>query len=311
MNHITSFIVTHMNTPHCICPRLTLAALLASLGAGLSGSADTIYGLGSGGFIFTFDSAAPGTTTAPVAVTGLGGSSLVGIDIRPADSKLYGVGTGNKVFTINPVTGVASDVTATSFLGTAVGGGLGAGSNFGVDFNPVANRLRIVSDADTNLRVFGPSETVDPSLSYQTGDANFGVNPNVTSVAYTNPDTNPGTGTTLYGLDTSLNILVRHNTGPGFQNLETIGALGVDFASASGFDLNVAGTAFGAFHDSGADVSRLYTINLGTGAASLVGDIGGGQHLLDIAVTPVPEPGSYTALAGGLLVAFAAWRRLR
>jgi hypothetical protein len=300
-----------MNSIHRLLSRRTLAALLASLGAGLVSSADTIYGLGAGGFIFTFDSASPGTATAPVAVTGLGGSTLVGIDIRPADGRLYGVGTGNKVFTINPVTGVASDVTASSFLGTAVGGGLGSGSNFGVDFNPVANRLRIVSDADTNLRVFGPSETVDPLLRYQTGDANFGANPNVTSVAYTNPDTDVGTGTTLYGLDTTLDILVRHNTGPGFQNLETIGSLGVDFSSASGFDLNVAGTAYGAFHDSAEDVSRLYRINLGTGAASLVGDIGSTQHLLDIAVTPVPEQGAYSAIAGGLLVAFAAWRRVR
>lgn len=300
-----------MNSIHRILSRRTLAVLLASLGAGLSSSASTIYGLGSGGFLFTFDSASPGTATAPVAVTGLGGSTLVGIDIRPADGRLYGVGTGNKVFTINPITGAASDVTAASFFGTAVGGGLGSGSNFGVDFNPVANRLRIVSDADTNLRVFGPSETVDPSLMYQTGDANFGANPHVTSVAYTNPDTDAGTGTTLYGLDTSLDVLVRHNTGPGFQNLETIGALGVDFASASGFDLNVDGTAYGAFHDSADGVSRLYRINLGTGAASLVGDIGGAQQLVDIAVTPVPEQGSYAAIAGGLLVAFAAWRRVR
>jgi hypothetical protein len=58
-------------------------------------------------------------------------------------------------------------------------------------------------------------------------------------------------------------------------------------------------------------VSRLYTLNLGTGAATLVGDIGGGQQILDLAVTPVPEPETYAAMAGGMLVAFAAWRRRR
>lgn len=300
-----------MNSIHRLVSCRTVAALLASLGAGVSSSADTVYGLGSGGFLFAFDSASPGVTTTPIAVTGLGGSALVGIDIRPADGQLYGVGTGNKIFTINPITGAATDVTAASFLATAVGGGLGPGLNFGVDFNPVANRLRIVSDADTNLRVFGPSETVDPSLSYQAGDANFGANPTVTSVAYTNPDTDAGTGTTLYGLDTALDILVRHNTAPGFQNLQTIGSLGVDFSSASGFDINVAGTAYGAFHDAGDGVSRLYRIDLGTGAASLMGDIGGAQQLVDIAVKPVPDQGPYTVIAGSLLFALAAWRRVR
>lgn len=288
-----------------------MAALAAALATASSANADTIYGLGSGGFIFTFNGSTPGTTGSPVAVTGLGGSTLLGIDIRPADGLLYGVGTGNKVFTINPTSGLATDVTAASFLGTAVGGGLGAGSSFGIDFNPAANRLRVVSEADTNLRLFGSAETVDSALVYQAGDVNFGINPNITTVAYTNPDTNPGTGTTLYGLDTTLNVLVRHNTAPGFQNLETIGALGVDFAAASGFDINVAGTAYGAFHDVGAGVSRLYTLNLGTGAATLVGDIGGGQQILDLAVTPVPEPETYAAMAGGMLVAFAAWRRRR
>lgn len=296
---------------HLPCGFQKLVAAMIAVGAASTPRADTLYGLSSGGFIFTFDSATPGSIASSVAVTGLGGSTLVGIDIRPADNLLYGVGTGNKVFTINPVTGVASDVTAASFLGTALGGGLGAGSNFGVDFNPAANRLRVVSDADTNLRLFGTAETVDAALTYQAGDVNFGANPNITSVAYTNPDTNPGTGTTLYGLDTALNTLVRHNTAPGFQNLETIGALGVDFAAASGFDINVAGMAFGAFHDSGAGTSRLYSLNLGTGAATLVGNIGGGHQIVDLAVTPVPEPEAYAAIAGGLLVGFAAWRRRR
>lgn len=271
--------------------------------------AETLYGLGSGNFIFNFNSASPGTISTPVAVTGLGGSTLLGIDYRPADSTLYAVGSGDKVFAINPATGVATDVTAASLLGTAVGGGLGSGTEFGIDFNPVVNRLRIVSDADKNLRVFGASENVDASLTYQAADPNFGVNPNITAVAYTNPDTNPGTGTTLYGLDTGLNVLVKHNTAPGFQDLQTIGALGVDFAGASGFDISISGTAFGGFYNSGLGNSQLYTIDLGTGAATLVGSIGSGTQVLDLAA--VPEPETYALIGGAALVGFAAWRRTR
>ncbi len=282
------------------------AAVIALLG---NIQAETIYGLGSGNFIFNFNSTAPGTISTPVAITGLGGSTLLGIDYRPADSTLYAVGSGDKVFAINPATGAATDVTAASLLGTAVGGGLGSGTEFGIDFNPVVNRLRIVSDADKNLRIFGASENVDASLTYQAADPNFGVNPNITAVAYTNPDTDPGTGTTLYGVDTSLNVLVRHNTSPGFQNLQTIGPLGIDFGAASGFDISISGTAFGGFYNSGLGDSQLYTIDLGTGAATLVGSIGSGTQVLDLAA--VPEPETYAMLFGGVLVGFAAWRRTR
>lgn len=282
------------------------AALLALLPAA---QAETIYGLGSGNFIFSFDSGSPGTATSPVAITGLGSSTLLGIDYRPADGLLYGVGTGDKVFSINPVSGAATDVTAASLLGTAVGGGLGGGTEFGIDFNPVVNRLRIVSDADKNLRIFGAAENVDASLVYQVGDANFGANPNITAVAYTNPDTNPATGTTLYGIDTALNVLVLHNTAPGFQNLQTLGSLGVDFPAASGFDISASGTAYAGFYDPGAGVSQLYTLNLGTGSASLVGSIGGGAQVLDLAA--VPEPETYALMFSGALVGFAAWRRSR
>lgn len=264
--------------------------------------AETLVGLGSGNFIFSFDSLTPGTISTPVAVTGLGGSTLLGIDYRPADGGLYGIGTGDRVFSINRATGVATDVTAASFLTS-----LGGGTDFGIDFNPAVNRLRIVSDADTNLRVFGASQNVDASLVYQTGDPNFGANPSVTAVAYTNPDNNPGTGTTLYGIDTALDILVLHNTAPGFQNLSTVGSLGVSAPGATGFDISISGTAYAAFHN-GTD-SQLYTINLATGAATFAGAVGGGMIIQDL--TAVPEPETYAAMAGGALVAFAAWRRVR
>jgi hypothetical protein len=282
----------------CVRPILLASALL--LGAPLL-QAETLYGLGTGNFLFQFDSLAPGTVTTPVAVTGLGGSTLLGIDVRPADGLIYGIGTGDRVFSIQPSTGVATDVTSASFLTS-----LGSGTQFGIDFNPVVNRLRIVSDADTNLRIFGTGMSTDSSLAFQSGDSNFGINPTVTAVAYTNPDNDPATGTTLFGIDTALNVLVQHNTSPGFQNLQTIGALGVDIADVSGFDISLSGTAYGAFHNGSA--SELYTIDLLTGSATLVGSIGSEIQIRDLAVA-VPEPQTYATMAGASLVAFAVWRR--
>jgi hypothetical protein len=282
----------------CFRPALIASALL--LGAPIL-RAETLYGLGTGNFLFRFDSLTPGTVTTPVSVSGLGGSTLLGIDVRPADGLIYGIGTGDRVFSIQPTTGVATDVTSASFLTS-----LGSGTQFGIDFNPVVNRLRIVSDADTNLRIFGTGMSSDTSLAFQTGDVNFGINPTVTAVGYTNPDNDSATGTTLFGIDTALNVLVQHNTSPGFQNLQTIGALGVDIADVSGFDIAQSGTAYAAFQNGTA--SELYTINLLTGSASLVGTIGGDIQIRDLAVA-VPEPQTYAAMAGASLVAFAVWRR--
>jgi hypothetical protein len=103
-----------------------------------------------------------------------------------------------------------------------------------------------------------------------------------TRLDISNPDNDPATGTTLFGIDTALNVLVQHNTSPGFQNLQTIGALGVDIADVSGFDISLSGTAYGAFHNGSA--SELYTIDLLTGSATLVGSIGSDIQIRDLAV---------------------------
>ena len=87
-----------------IRPALIASALL--LGTPIL-RAETLYGLGTGNFLFQFDSLTPGTVTTPVAVSGLGGSTLLGIDVRPADGLVYGIGTGDRVFSIQPATGNA------------------------------------------------------------------------------------------------------------------------------------------------------------------------------------------------------------
>src|ERR1044072_7268736 len=78
----------------------------------------------NGSSITRFDSTALGTTTT-VPVTGLqGGETLVGIDLRPATSTLYGIGSSSRMYTINPITGTATQVgSAGAFTlnGTAFG----------------------------------------------------------------------------------------------------------------------------------------------------------------------------------------------
>ena len=284
------------------------AALLLStfLGA-LSVSAATIVGLTTSNQLITFDSATPGTASLPVAITGLqAGESVLGIDFRPATGALYGLGSTSRLYQINPATGVATQVGSAGAFALS-------GTSFGFDFNPVVDRIRVVSDADQNLRLNpndGTLTATDTILAFAGADANSGANPLVVAAAYFNNVAGAAT-TTLYGIDAALDILATQNP-PNNGTLNTVGPLGVNTTSLVGFDIE-SGTnlAFASLTAAGAAVSQLYTLNLATGAATLVGTIGGGVTIADISatLTPVPEPAAWGTLAGGLVLLYLRRRR--
>src|SRR5262249_17421238 len=161
-----------------------------------------------------------------------------------------------------------------------------------VDFNPVPDRLRVVSDADQNLRL-NPNNAavagVDGTLSYAATDASANADPNIVGVAYTNNYAG-ATSTTLYFIDSGMDILgIQGSIGgspvsPNTGQLSTVGKLNVDTTDLVGFDIApVTNAAFASLTPQGADQSQLYTINLSTGAATPIGTIGGGQLIRDIA----------------------------
>lgn len=186
-----------------------------------------------GNALVGFDSATPGTITGTLNVTGLrAGDILLGIDTRPSTGALYGIATGNdfelsnRLYTINPVTGVATLVASTSIPA-------GAG---GIAFDPVTDTLRLVSGGDDrNVRVDPVTGVVvtESSLAYADGDVNAGRDPFVGAIAYTNQDQDPATGTQLFGIDLGLGFLVRLDT-PSTGRLTTVGATGASFASFGG-----------------------------------------------------------------------------
>ena len=104
-----------------------------------------VIGLTDDGRLVSFRARSPERTRDIGYVTGFTGAdtALVGIDFRVQNGKLYGVGNGGGVYTIDPRTAEATFVNA---LTVPL-----AGTLFGVDFNPAADRLRIVSDAGQNL----------------------------------------------------------------------------------------------------------------------------------------------------------------
>ena len=254
-------------------------------------SAATIYGITGTNQLVKFGAASPGTVTTVGAITGLQpGDNIIGIDFRPNTGQLYALGaTGNPISSGGNLY-IINKMTAAATLVAPISVGLN-GNNFGFDFNPVADRIRIVSDADQDLRV-NPTNgiaIVDGTLAFSAGDPNVGQNPTVTGAAYTGSFI--GTTTTaLYDIDTNLNILVTQNPANSGM-LQTVGPLGFDPPDVLGFDHTAASNvAYASWAQGG--VTRLYSVNLTTGAATNLGTIN--AAVTDISV----EIGSIQAVRG-------------
>ncbi|MCA1591718.1 MAG: DUF4394 domain-containing protein [Acidobacteria bacterium] len=254
------------------------------------------FGVTTSNNLVRFNANAPGTAVSTTPITGLQtGETVLGIDTRPATRQLYALGSTGRLYVITPATGRAQ---LASTLSVSL-----SGTEFGVDFNPTVDRLRVVSNTRQNLRVNVDTgaTTVDASLFYPAGDPNQGVLARVGGAAYTNSVAG-ATTTTLYDIDAGQDILVTQNP-PNNGQLNTVGKLGVDTTEVLGFDIVPGGTAYAALTTAltptGPNASRLYTINLTTGAATFVGDLptsGGvirGLAVANVFVNPIDEDGFF------------------
>jgi hypothetical protein len=235
---------------------------------------------------------------ATIPIAGLAaGEALVGIDFRPSTGVLYGVGRiGNdavgQLYTIDVTDGIATPVGMRAIPLNGVG--------FGVDFNPVPDLLRIVSDAGQNIRVRPADGTVagvDTMLAYPAmGDPNAGRAPQVVAVAYTNPDTSALTSTVLHDIDVNragdpggssdvLAIQVPPNGGV----LNTVGRVGVDADEFTAFDIGFDNEALLTARPAGSQFSRLYFVDLPSGEAVDLGRIGNGELIVGLAIEVGPQ----------------------
>jgi Domain of unknown function (DUF4394) len=272
-------------------PRLALllSAALLALAAAAPARAATITTVAPGNQLLAFNSANPNAVISSTQITGLGmGEEILGIDLRPATGQLYALGNSNRLYTIDLTTGAATPVGSPGQF-TLNGG------DFGFDFDPVADRLRVVSDADQNL-------LLDPNTGMQVGPqpnlffsmSQGAPNPNVVGSAYSNNF--PGAMTSeLFAIDSELDALLTQN--PTGGQLMTRGPLFVNPGDLLGLDIAPEGTAYFIAGFPGG--SFFHFLNLATGQATSVGGPMSQQNLDGLAVVPDPtSPGTGDGMGG-------------
>ena len=289
----------------------------------------TLVGLTNVNSLVMFDSATPGTLIGtPVAVTGVVGT-MAGIDYQPSSGTLFGVSTdGNglvRIYTINTTTGLA---TALNGAGVAT---VLTGTQFGVDFNPVPNAIRVIDSFGNSTRFSATTGaqgagTPDADITYDQADPDgqnalfFGPgnipvgNVFAPAVAYTNAA--GSASTTLYAIDPINDFLIRiggaefpanqpsPNTGlaVALAELRDPSFAVVNFSVSAAFDIDMnSSEAFAS------DGTTVYDIDISSGTTTTLGTVGGGFSLTGLTVAP-PATGAGTLSLSTTAATFPANR---
>jgi hypothetical protein len=241
-----------------------------------------VVALTESGRLITVDTFGTHRVLADVAVTGLQpGEELVGIDRRPKDGALYAIARSPQATGLYAVDSATGAVTRAADLVTTAGAPVVLlGTEFGVDFNPAADAIRIVSDGGQNLRVLPENRTVEGTArpigtTFVDGTLNEGgfAAPGVAAAAYTGNDNDPATGTKLYVLDADTDRILVQDP-PNAGTLGSGVALKARTTELAGFDiLTVGGVdyAYGSLTKDSWDRSRLVKIDLASGQVRELG----------------------------------------
>lgn len=288
----------------------SLLAVLALASFAGAVHAETLIGLRESDFhLISFDSATPGTITGELTLSGLpAGEQVIALDFRPSSGQLILVGSAPsnmcQLYTVNTTTGA---LTAAGALFSCVG------SISEVDINPVPDRLRVFSDANSyRVNPADGVKTQDTPVAYAAGDAGASTtSPEIAGAAY-DRNLSGATLTTLFALEAERDVLVRVGSVDGTPNspnggqLSSIGALGVDVSSfppgGAPFDISGAtGVAYLFTFDPpfGTSNGSLRTVNLTTGAASAATKIGAANTSFNLLGMTVAPGISLPAASGG------------
>lgn len=126
---------------------------------------------------------------------------ILGVDVRPKDGKLYALTSASTVVTVDPRTGrTGKPVPLSTPLPEA--------KRFSIDFNPAADRLRVVGTDNRNLDVDVDTGAVlaQAPITYTPNSPLGGTTPAVNGVAYSN-NANGTETTLLYDIDAATRAL--------------------------------------------------------------------------------------------------------
>ncbi|MEM7729587.1 MAG: DUF4394 domain-containing protein [Pseudomonadota bacterium] len=214
---------------------------------------------------------------------------LSAIAYRPVTGDLLGFADG-AVYTIDPASGALTDLSA-AFADDAT---ISDGAMVAFDFNNQIDAVRAVSSSGENLvyfpEGFGDGDERANSVLrftdafYAEGDANAGATPMIFANAYTNAIAgSTAESTAQYALDAETDALVTLANNAG--TLETVGPITVDggevdLSGMGGFDIvsPEEGTdmAYAILQMEGDDMAGLYSVDLTSGAATKLADLGMG-----------------------------------
>lgn len=243
------------------------------LGLAPNAAAATLVGLTADNRLVSIDTA---KRTAVMGKRIQSADKVLGIDQRPADGKLYGLTASGTLLVIEPKTGAATGAVR-------LAGKFEFGARPVVDFNPMADRLRIVAGT-LNLRVNVETGQVivDKPLNVHAKDDLAGKPPQIAAGAYTNSFAG-AKETDLYHIEIGNAAFVLQSP-PNDGLLTTKGKLGVkagpdavlDIANLGAVNKNVGYMIAGG---------TLYEIDIDSGKAAPKGAVKGlPRNLVDIAV---------------------------
>lgn len=245
----------------------------------------TLVGITGSGQVVDFDSDNPDVVTSSVPLTGiLPGEFILASDVRPATGQLYMIGSSHRLYTMSPGGSQASVVGG--FLVPITGNGVG------MDFNPLTDQIRVVTDLGENLRLNPNSGAVidfDPFVPGTQADLDLPPGFRVVAIAYSNNTANAG-AVTLYGIDSGSNSLVRIGgangvPSPNIGTVTTIGSMGINTTDLSSFDIADDGTAYATLVLPDGAGTQLFRISLTTGRATSISAVGTGESITAMAVS--------------------------
>ena len=263
---------------------------------------ETLHALLSDNTLIKFNAAEPAVVKNRVSLQGFSQSDerIMGIDFRVAYGVMYAVSNLGQMYTIDTESGQMTPI------GKPTQGVRLDGELYGVDFNPAADRIRVVTDGgvngrmhpETGLYVDNQSEMsgvqFDGALQYSADDVAYGLTPRLVAAAYTYNAKNNKL-TTNFAIDAAQGTLVTQGTretevnqvSPNTGKLYTVGSLATGPVVDAHFDIaDVTNAAYVALSTQDRASYTLYKINLDNAELTKIGELASGNAIVGMAIEP-------------------------